>query len=95
MLVEAPSVSNLEITFDLLDKVSIDLWGEVRDQLGSVVHTSSISRPAWVLAIFLTFLVYPSSYRTDICKKECILLSRILHQEPINLASCILDEMIV
>nr|CAN74842.1 hypothetical protein VITISV_012791 [Vitis vinifera] len=29
-LVEAPSVSDLEITFELLDRVSIDLWGEVR-----------------------------------------------------------------
>ncbi|RVW15001.1 Copia protein [Vitis vinifera] len=34
-LVQAPSVSDLEITSDLLDRVSIDLWGEVRGQLGS------------------------------------------------------------
>ena len=33
-LVQAPSVSDLEITSDLLDRVSIDLWGEVRGQLG-------------------------------------------------------------
>ncbi|RVX15405.1 hypothetical protein CK203_009278 [Vitis vinifera] len=58
-LVQAPSVSDLEITSDLLDRVSIDLWGEV-----------------------------------NICKNGCILLSQILHREPINLASCILDEMI-
>ncbi|KAL6327657.1 hypothetical protein AAG906_022220 [Vitis piasezkii] len=81
-LVQAPSVSDLEITFDLLDK------------LGSGVHTGSLSRPAWVLATFLSFSVYPSSHRANICKNGCILLSRILHREPINLASCILDEMI-
>ncbi|KAJ9705777.1 hypothetical protein PVL29_003736 [Vitis rotundifolia] len=83
-LVEAPSVSDLEITSELLDRVSIDLWGEVRGQLGSVV-----------LETLLSFLVYPSSHRATICKKCCVLLSRILHREPINLASCILDEMIV
>ena len=94
-LVEAPSVSELEITSELLDRVSIDLWGEVRGQLGLVAHFGSISRPAWVLATFLTFLVYPSSHWVDICKKGCILLSQILHREPINLAFCILDEMIV
>ncbi|KAJ9692515.1 hypothetical protein PVL29_011529 [Vitis rotundifolia] len=94
-LVEAPSVCDLEITSELLDRVSIDLWGEVRGQLGSVVHTGSISRPAWVLATLLSFSVYPSSHRATICKKGCFLLSRILHREPINLASCILDEMIV
>ncbi|RVW49722.1 hypothetical protein CK203_069980 [Vitis vinifera] len=93
-LVQAPSVSDLEITSDLLDRVSIDLWGEVRGQLGSGVHTGSLSRPAWVLATFLSFSVYPSSHRANICKNGCILLSRILHREPINLASCILDEMI-
>ncbi|KAJ9682852.1 hypothetical protein PVL29_018724 [Vitis rotundifolia] len=94
-LVEAPSVCDLEITSELLDRVSIDLWGEVRGQLGSVVHTGSISRPAWVLATLLSFSVYPSSHWATICKKGCFLLSRILHREPINLASCILDEMIV
>ncbi|KAJ9682773.1 hypothetical protein PVL29_018655 [Vitis rotundifolia] len=94
-LVEAPSVSDLEITSELLDRVSIDLWGEVRGQLGLVVHTGSISRPTWVLATLLSFLVYPSSHRATICKKGCSLLSRILHWEPINLASCILDEMII
>ncbi|KAJ9673019.1 hypothetical protein PVL29_026341 [Vitis rotundifolia] len=83
-LVETPSVSDLEITFELLDRVSIDLWGEVRGQLGSIV-----------LATLLSFSVYPSSHQANICKKCCILLSRILHQEPINLASCILVEMIV
>ncbi|RVW68348.1 hypothetical protein CK203_064542 [Vitis vinifera] len=62
--------------------------------LGSGVHTGSLSRPAWVLATFLSFSVYPSSHRANICKNGCILLSRILHREPINLASCILDEMI-
>lgn len=93
-LVQAPSVSDLEITSDLLDRVSIDLWGEVRGQLGSGVHTGGLSRPAWVLATFLSFSVYPSSHRANICKNGCILLSRILHREPINLASCILDEMI-
>ena len=41
-LVEAPSVSELEITFELLDKVSIDLWGNVQGQLGSIIHTGSI-----------------------------------------------------
>ena len=92
-LVQAPSVSDLEITSDLLDRVSIDLWGEVRGQLGSGVHTGGLSRPAWVLATFLSFSVYPSSHRANICKNGCILLSRILHREPINLASCILDEM--
>ena len=45
-LVQALFVSDLEIISDLLDRVSIDLWGEVRGQLGSVVHTGSISRPA-------------------------------------------------
>ena len=75
--------------------MSIDLWGEVRGQLGSVVHTGSISCPTWVLVTFLTFSIYPFSHRADICKKGCILLSRLLHREPINLASCILDEMIV
>ena len=94
-LVEAFSMSQLEITSELLDRVSIDLWGEVRGQLGSIVHTSSISHPTWVLVTFLTFSVYLFSQSTDICKKGCILLSRILHQEPISLASCILDEMIV
>ncbi|RVW32379.1 hypothetical protein CK203_087545 [Vitis vinifera] len=74
--------------------MSIDLWGEVRGQLGSGVHTGSLSRLAWVLATFLSFSVYPSSHRANICKNGCILLSRILHREPINLASCILDEMI-
>ena len=93
-LVQAPSVSDLEITSDLLDRVSIDLWGDVRGQLGSVVHTSSLFHPAWVLATFLSFSVYPSSHRANICKNGCILLSRILHREPINLVSCILDEMI-
>ena len=48
-----------------------------------------------MLAIFLTFLVYPSCYWADISKKLCILLSRILHREPINLTPCIIDEMIV
>ncbi|KAJ9702927.1 hypothetical protein PVL29_004600 [Vitis rotundifolia] len=67
-LVEAPFVSDFKITFELLDRVSIDLWGEVR-----------------VLATFLSFLVYVSSHQADICKKGCILLSRILHREPINL----------
>ncbi|KAJ9671091.1 hypothetical protein PVL29_027200 [Vitis rotundifolia] len=94
-LVEAPFVSDLEITSKLLDRVSIDLWGEVRGQLGLVVHTGSISRPAWVLATLLSFSVYPSSHRATICKKGGILLSRILHREPINLTSCILDEMII
>ena len=74
-LVQALSVNDLEIISDLLDRVSIHLWGEVRGQLGSVVHTGSISRPAWVLAIFLSFSVYPSSHRADICKNGCILLS--------------------
>ncbi|KAL6340170.1 hypothetical protein AAG906_040606 [Vitis piasezkii] len=94
-LVEAPFASELEITFELLDRVSIDLWGEVRGQLGSVVHTGSISRLAWVMVTFLTFSIYLSSHQANICKKCCILLSRILHREPTNLASCILDEMIV
>ncbi|RVX07498.1 hypothetical protein CK203_025266 [Vitis vinifera] len=93
-LVQAPSVSDLEITSDLLDKMSIDLWGEVRGQLGLVVQTGSLSHPAWVLATFLSFSVYPSFHRANSCKNGCILLSRILHREPINLASCILDEMI-
>ncbi|RVW89598.1 hypothetical protein CK203_036446 [Vitis vinifera] len=93
-LVQALSVSDLEITSDLLARVSVDLWGEVRGQLGLGVHTGSLSRPAWVLATFLSFSVYPSSHRANICKNGCILLSRILHREPINLASCILDEMI-
>ncbi|KAJ9693605.1 hypothetical protein PVL29_009525 [Vitis rotundifolia] len=83
-LVEAPSVSDLEITSELMDRVSIDLWGEVRGQLGSIVHTGSISHPAWVLATFLIFSIYLSSHRAYICKKE-----------PINLASCILEEMTV
>ena len=48
-----------------------------------------------MLVTFLTFSVYPSSHRANICKKGCIFLSRILYWEPINLASCILDEMIV
>ena len=74
-LVQAPSVSDLEITSDLLDRVSIDLWGEVRAQLGSVVQTGSLSCPAWVLATFLSFSVYPSSHRANICKNGCILLS--------------------
>ena len=94
LLVQAPSMSDLEITSDLLARVSVDLWGEVRGQLGSVVHTGNLSRPAWVLTTFLSFSVYPSSHRANICKNGCILLSRILHREPINLASCILDEMI-
>ena len=94
-LVEAPFASDLEITYELLDRVSIDLWGEVRGQLGLVVHIGSISRPTWVMAIFLTFSIYLSSHQADIHKKGCILLSRILHREPTNLASCILDEMIV
>lgn len=33
-LVDAPSVSELEITLKLLDRVSIDLWGKVHGQLG-------------------------------------------------------------
>ncbi|RVW35244.1 hypothetical protein CK203_085858 [Vitis vinifera] len=37
-LVQAPSVSDLEITSDLLDRVSIDLWGDVRGQLGSMAQ---------------------------------------------------------
>ena len=94
-LVQAPSVSDLEITSELSDRVSINLCGEVRGQLGSVVHTGSIFRPAWVLVTFLIFSVYPSSHRVDICKKGCIVLSRFLHREPINLACCILEEMIV
>ena len=94
-LVEAPSVSDLEITYELLDRVFIDLWGKVRGQLGSVVHISSISCHAWVLATFLTFSVYLSSHRADICKKGCIILSEFLQREPINLASSILEEMIV
>ena len=93
-LVQAPSVSDLEIISDLLDRVSIDLWGDVRGQLGSMVHTSSLFHLAWVLATFLSFSVYPSSHRANICKNGCILLSQILHREPINLVSCILDEMI-
>ncbi|RVX02189.1 hypothetical protein CK203_025293 [Vitis vinifera] len=32
-LVQAPFVSDLEITSKLLDRVSIDLWGEVRDEM--------------------------------------------------------------
>ncbi|RVW79775.1 Retrovirus-related Pol polyprotein from transposon RE1 [Vitis vinifera] len=94
-MVEAPFVSELEITSELLDRVSIDLWREVRGQLGLVVHIGSISRPTWVMATFLTFSIYLSSHQADIHKKGCILLSRILHREPTNLASCILDEMIV
>ncbi|KAJ9693603.1 hypothetical protein PVL29_009523 [Vitis rotundifolia] len=94
-LVEAPSVSDLEITSGLLDRVSIDLWGEVQGHLGLAVHTGSIFCPTWVLTTFLIFLVYPSSHRAYICKKGCILLSRFLHREPINLTSCILEEMIV
>ena len=91
-LVQAPSVSDLEITPDLLDRVSIDLWGEIRGQLGSVVHTGSLSRPARVLATFLSFsVITPLIGQTFV---RMILLSRILHWEPINLASCILDEMI-
>ena len=89
-LVKAPFMSELEITSKLLD-----LWGEVRGKIGSVIHTGSISHPARVLATFLTFSVYPSFHRVDICKKCCILLSRIIHRKPINLASCIIDEMIV
>ena len=77
-LVDAPFVSELEITFDLLDRVFVDLWEEVRGELGAVVHTGSISHLVWVLVTFLTFLVYLS-----------------FHWEPINLASCIIDEMIV
>ena len=73
-LVEALSMSDLEITFELLDRVSIDLWGEVRGQLGSIVHTG-ISCPAWVLVTFLTLSVYPSSHRAYICKKGRIILS--------------------
>ncbi|KAL6348425.1 hypothetical protein AAG906_005733 [Vitis piasezkii] len=33
LLVQAPFVSDLEITSELLDRVSIDLWGEVRDEM--------------------------------------------------------------
>ena len=88
-------MSELEITSELLDRVSINLWEKVRGQLVSVIHICSISSPMWVLVTFLTFSIYPFSHRADICKKGCILLSRILHQEPINLASCILDEMII
>ena len=86
LLVEAPFV-DLEITFELLDRVFIDLWEEVRGHLGSVVHTSSIFCPAWVLETFLTFSIYPPSHQADICKKGYILLTRIFHREPINLAS--------
>ena len=94
-LVETPSMSELEITYELLDKVSINLQEEVRGQLVSVIHTSSISSLTWVLVTFLTFSIHPFSHKADICKKACILLSQILHWEPINLESCILDEMIV
>ena len=59
-----------------------------------MVHTNSLSHPALVLATFLSFSVYPSSHRADICKNGYILLSQILHREPINLATCILNEMI-
>ena len=94
-LVDAPFVSELEITSDLLDSVFVDLWEEVRGELGVVVYTGSISHLVWVLVTFLTFLVYLSFHWAYICKKGCILLSQILHWEPINLASCIIDEMIV
>ena len=46
LLVEAPFMSELEFTSKLLDRVAIDLWGEVRGQLVSIVHTSSISHLA-------------------------------------------------
>ena len=46
LLVEAPFMSELEFTSELLDRVAIDLWGEVRGQLVSIVHTSSISHLA-------------------------------------------------
>lgn len=91
-LVDAPSVSELEITLKLLDRVSIDLWGKVHGQLGSIVHIGSISRHAWVLTTFLTHSIYPFSHQADICKRGYILLSRILHQKPINLATFIIDK---
>lgn len=93
-LVDAPSVSELEVTIELLDRVLIDLWGTDRGQLGIVVHNGSLSQPAWVLATFLSYLVYPSSHQVDICGNGCG-LSQILHREPINLASCIIDKMIL
>ncbi|RVX07780.1 hypothetical protein CK203_021864 [Vitis vinifera] len=87
--------------FGIVVKVTLEIIAEVlgiplvqAPFLGSVVHIGRLSCPAWVLATFLSFSVYPSSHRANICKNGCILLSRILHREPINLVSCILDEMI-
>ena len=41
-----PFVCELEVTIELLDKLLVDLWGEVCGWLGIVVHIGSISRPA-------------------------------------------------
>lgn len=45
LLVDAPIVSELDITSKLLDRVSIDLWGKVWGEIGLVVHIGSISHP--------------------------------------------------
>ena len=41
-LVDVPSVSQLEVTTELLDRVSIDLLDKGGGQLGIVVHTGSL-----------------------------------------------------
>ncbi|RVW45730.1 hypothetical protein CK203_095008 [Vitis vinifera] len=81
--------------FGIVVKVTLKIIVEVLGiPLVQAPSTGSLSRPAWVLATFLSLSVYPSFHRANSCKNGCILLSRILHREPINLASCILDEMI-
>lgn len=60
-LVDAPFVSELDVTTELSDRVSIDLWGKGRGQLGTIVHTGSLSRPTWVLSrptwVLATFFI--------------------------------------
>lgn len=60
-MVDGPSANDFYHTPDLLERASMDLWGENQGPIGNVVHTSTLCRSTWVFASFILHSIFPSS----------------------------------
>nr|CAN70330.1 hypothetical protein VITISV_027936 [Vitis vinifera] len=88
-LVEAPSVSDLEITYELLDRVFIDLWGKVRGfcpriaKEGDCERLTRLAIPDKIPKCPLTRFTNPSfDYST--LKTKTLLRGRVLCKNPFS-----------
>lgn len=89
----APSTSQITITDEVLERAATVFWGSNCDPIGSVVKLGSLSKAAWVLGTFL-HCIYPSTHRAGLTRLDCVIISCVMHQEPFDLASSILEHMI-